>query len=120
MNAPTLVELRTAVAALHQKRMNEIAPKHYRTERDYFTLLAELNLTHQLNTKLEEELKLKLPSAQFLNWLKALDFIDHAQVPELSPSEWLTFARDPGRFLKHANDAQQAAILHELERSQQP
>ena len=84
MNAPTLVELRTAVAALHQKRMNEIAPKHYRTERDYFTLLAELNLTHQLNTKLEEELKLKLPSAQFLNWLKALYFIDHERRKRLA------------------------------------
>ena len=115
MNSPTLMELRTAVAAIHQKRVY-FEPEDVTKS----LLLAELNLTRQLNAKLEEELKLKLPSAQFLNWLKALDFIDHAQVPELSPSEWLTFVRDPVQFLKHANDAQQATILHELERSQKP
>lgn len=115
MNAPTLVELRTAVAALHA-RNEEASAKQYA-----LMLIAELNLTRQLNARLEEELAQAHSGSAFLNWLKALEFIDHAQIEDVvNDTEWLVFTRDPVRFLKHCTDAQQSAILRELARSQQP
>jgi|SRR5580692_3280039 hypothetical protein len=121
MNAPTLVELRTAIAVVRQK-LNATLTKPLilldTTESVNCMLLAEANLNEQLQFRLEQELAQAQSGRTFLNWLKALDFIDAHQLPELSPDEWERFTRNSVGYLKRANDVQQAAILRELALSQ--
>jgi hypothetical protein len=116
MNPPTLVELRTAVAAVRQLQDT--------TTNDILSLdltVAELNLMRRLNTALEQELtKAQDFGPKFLNWLKAINFIDPVQLPELSPSDWSRFTADPPSYIKRANAEQQAAILREIAKSQHP
>lgn len=55
---------------------------------------------------------------EFLNRLRSLYNIDHDQLPELTPEQWMEFRDNPPRYLIRTDRTQAEAIVREMEKRQ--
>lgn len=55
---------------------------------------------------------------EFLNRIRSLYNIDHAQLPELTDAQWVEFRDNPPRYLIRTDRTQAEAIVREMEKRQ--